>query len=231
MIKVAVSLDKYKAIMKKAITLFTGVLISACALPQNRVVYGELKVFNTYPVKNVEVAAKKAGTAVMSDSLGHFSIVCLERDIIRIKAKTFKPVRRNVDPDTDSLFINLFFIDSKSNRELSVGYGYISEKDLLYAVSHLEQENNDFCSYANIFDLIKGRFSGVMVSGGEVYIRGSGSFSGQIQALYIVNGVSVNSIDWIQPCQIRSVDVLKDSNAAIYGSRGGNGVVIIETRH
>ncbi len=216
--------------MKRIITVFIGVLISASVLPQNRVVYGELTVFNTYPVKNVEVTAKKAKTAVMSDSLGHFAIVCLKKDIIRIKPKTFRPVSRKVDPDTDSLFINLLFIDSESNRDLSVGYGYISEKDLLYAVGHLEQENNDFCNYSNIFDLIRGRFSGVMVSNGNVYIRGSGSFSGQTQALCIVNGVSVSSIDWIQPCQIKSIDVLKDSNAAIYGARGGNGVVIIETK-
>ncbi|MBA7565366.1 TonB-dependent receptor P39 [subsurface metagenome] len=113
--------------------------------------------------------------------------------------------------------------------ELAVGYGYINEEDLLYAASHLEQENNDFCNYANIFDLIKGRFSGVTVSGNNVYIRGSGSFTGQIQALYILNGIETSTIDWISPCQITSIDILKDSNAAIYGSRGGNGVVIINT--
>jgi len=217
--------------MKRVITVFTAVLISACVLSQNRAIYGELKVFNTFPVRNVEINAKKAGTSVSSDSLGHFSIVCFPNDIIRIKTKPFQPVRRKVNPDTDSLFINLVFIDSESNRELSVGYGYISEQDLLYGVSHLEQENNDFCSYSNIFDLIKGRFSGVMVNNGDVYIRGSGSFSGKTQALYIVDGVSVNSISWIQPCQVNSIDILKDSNAAIYGTRGGNGVVIIETKH
>jgi len=215
--------------MKKIIIVSIGVFLSVNVFAQNRVVYGKLIVFNAYPVKNVEVAAKKAKTAVMSDSLGEFSIVCLKNDIIRIKTKTFRPVSRKVGPETDSLFINLFFIDTKSNRELSVGYGYISEKDLIYAVNHLEQENNDFCNYANIFDLIKGRFSGVIVTGGNVYIRGSGSFSGQTQALIIVNGVAVSSIDWIQPCQIKSIDLLKDSNAAIYGTRGGNGVVLIET--
>lgn len=216
--------------MKKIIIVSIGVFLSVNVFAQNRVVYGKLIVFNAYPVKNVEVAAKKAKTAVMSDSLGEFSIVCLKNDIIRIKTKTFRPVSRKVGPETDSLFINLFFIDTKSNRELSVGYGYISEKDLIYAVNHLEQENNDFCNYANIFDLIKGRFSGVIVTGGNVYIRGSGSFSGQTQALIIVNGVAVSSIDWIQPCQIKSIDLLKDSNAAIYGTRGGNGVVLIETK-
>lgn len=215
--------------MKQVITVLVGVFLSSFVLAQNKVVYGKLTTFNTYPVQNVEVSAKKAKTTVTSDSLGQFSIVCFENDIIRIRPKTFKPVNKKVRPDTDSLFINLLFIDSKSNRELAVGYGYINEKDLLYAASHLEQENNDFCNYANIFDLIKGRFSGVTVSGNNVYIRGSGSFTGQIQALYILNGIETSTIDWISPCQIKSIDILKDSNAAIYGSRGGNGVVIINT--
>ncbi len=216
--------------MKQVITVLTVVFLSTSVFAQNRVIHGKLTVFSTYPVQNVEVTAKKAKTAITTDSLGQFSIVCFENDIIKIKPKTFKPVNKKVGPDTDSLFINLLFIDSKSNRERAVGYGYINEDDLLYGVSHLEQENNDFCSYSNILDLIRGRFSGVMVRGVNIYIRGSGSFSGQTQALYIVNGVSTGSIDWIQPCQIKSIDILKDSNAAIYGARGGNGVVIIETR-
>ncbi|MCK4700323.1 MAG: TonB-dependent receptor plug domain-containing protein, partial [Bacteroidales bacterium] len=151
---------------------------------------------------------------------------------IKIKPKTFRPVNKRVGPDTDSLFINLLFIDTKSNRELAVGYGYINEKNLTYAVSHLVQENNDFCSYANIFDLIKGQLAGVTVSANSIYVRGGiNSFMpGASQALIVVNGVPTSSIDWISPCQVKSINVLKDSNAAIYGTRGSNGVVLIETR-
>ena len=216
--------------MKQVITVLIGVFISSFVFAQNKVVYGKLTTFNTYPVQNVEVTTKKAKTSVTSDSLGQFSIVCFENDIIRIRPKTFKPVNKKVRPDTDSVFINLLFIDSKSNRELAFGYGYINKEDLIYAVNHLEQENNDFCSYANIFDLIRGRFSGVRVTSTNVYIRGSASFTGQIQALYIVNGVATSSIDWISPCQIKSIDILKDSNAAIYGVRAANGVVVINLK-
>ena len=186
--------------MKRFITVLTGVFIAGSLVAQNRVVNGKITVFNTYPVKNVEVTAKKAKTAVTTDSLGQFSIVCMENDVIKIKAKTFQPVTKRVGPDTESLSINLLFIDNQSNRERAVGYGYISKENLTYGVSHLEQMNNDFCNYSDIFELIRGRFSGVTVKGGQVVIRGSGSFSGQIQALYIVNGVSVSDISWIQPC-------------------------------
>jgi TonB-dependent SusC/RagA subfamily outer membrane receptor len=217
--------------MKKFVAICTGILLSASLWGQNKVVHGEITVFNRYPVRNVEVTAKKAKSTITTDSLGQFNIVCFENDVIQIKPKTFQATSKRVNPDTDSLIINLIFIDSKANRDKAVGYGYINEADLIYAVNHLEQENNNFCSYNTIFDLIQGQLAGVTVSGGQVFIRsGKNSFSGPSNALTVVDGVPSESIEWISPCQVKSIDVLKDSNAAIYGARGGNGVVLIELK-
>ncbi len=198
---------------------------------QHKVVYGRVTVFNKYPVKNLEVRAKKAKTSVVTDSLGRFTIVCFDHDVIRIKSKPFRPVTKKVNAGTDSLIINLYFIDNEVNRERAVGYGYINKKDLVYAVSHLQQENNDFCNYSDIFELIQGRFSGVTVSGNKIYVRGSRNFVGNTQAVIFVNGVETSDISGISPCDVESIDVLKDSSAAIYGTRGANGVVLIRTKH
>lgn len=218
--------------MKHIVTIFMGVLFVTALSAQNRVVHGRLTVFNTYPVKNVEVNAKKSKATITTDSLGQFSIVCHENDVIRIRPRTFEPVNKRVNADTDSLIINLLFIDSQNNREKAIANGYVNREDLNYAVAHLQQENNNFCSYNNIFDLIRGRFSGVTVSNTHIYVRGGlNSFTaGATHCLYIVNGMEVGDLSIIEPCQIKSINVLKDSNAAIYGSRGGNGVVVIETR-
>lgn len=196
---------------------------------QTRVVHGTLTVFDTYPVKNIEVSSKKAKATTMSDSLGQFSIVCMEKDVIKVSPIAFKPVRKKVHADTETVIINLQFIDSEENREIAVGYGYISEKDLTFGVSHMENENDKFCSYTNIYDLISGELSGVTVHGKNVYVRGgTNSFSLSTTALYVVDDQTTSSLDWIQPCQVKSINVLKDGNAAIYGSRGGNGVILIE---
>ncbi|MGW8314719.1 MAG: TonB-dependent receptor plug domain-containing protein [Bacteroidales bacterium] len=217
--------------MRKLIIITLGLFMAVPMIAQNRVVHGRLTVFKRYPVKNVEVKAKKAKTSITTDSLGMFDIVCYDKDVIQIKPKTFEPVTRRVNADTDTLEINLVFIDSKANRENAVGYGYIREKDLLYAVDHLEAENNDFCGYSTIFDLIQGKLSGVQVSNGNIYIRGgNNSFSGQSQALCVVDGTPTSNIEWISPCQVRTIDILKGSDAAIYGTRGGNGVVMITLR-
>ena len=218
-------------IMRKLIIITVGIIMALPVFAQNKVVHGRLTVFNRYPVKNVEVTSKKAKSSTMTDSLGNFDIVCYDKDVIQIKPKTFESVSRRVAQDTDTLEINLVFIDSKANREKAVGYGYINEKDLLYAVDHLESQNNDFCSYSTIFDLIQGKLSGVKVSNGNIYVLGGNtSFSGQTQALCVVDGVPTSNIEWISPCQVKSIDVLKGSDAAIYGTRGGNGVVMITLR-
>jgi TonB-dependent SusC/RagA subfamily outer membrane receptor len=145
--------------------------------------------------------------------------------------KNVEITSKKANADTESVTMNLQFIDSEENREMAVGYGYISKKNLTYGVSHLEHEDMEFCSYSNIFDLIQGQLSGVTVRGDEIYVRGgTNSFTpGATMALYVVDNQPTSSLDWIQPCQIKSINVLKDSNAAIYGSRGGNGVVLIET--
>lgn len=221
--------------MSKRIILFLGIIVLFSSIhAQTRVIYGKLTAFNMYPLQNLEVKTKKSQAMVKSDSLGLFSIVTNMEDKITIKSKAFKTVVRKVDEETDTLFINMIFIDTKSNRQIATGYGYMDEQDLNYAVSHLTQENNEFCNYTNIFDLIKGRFPGVTVNvtpiGGAVFIRGGTSINMSNEALYVVDGGPTSDINYLHPCDVRSIDVLKDASASIYGTRGSNGVVVIETK-
>jgi TonB-dependent SusC/RagA subfamily outer membrane receptor len=216
--------------IKKIVAVMGCVLLSSALAAQTRVIHGKLTAFNTYPVQNIEVRSKKGKSTTVTDSLGEFHIVCLEEDVIRIKPKAFKPVSRRVGPDTDSLVVNLVFINTRKNRDIAVGYGYVKESDLTFAISNLQQENNEFCHYSDIYEVIVGRFAGVVVENREVIIRGRNSFYGPTEALYVVDGVVVNSIDWVTPCEVRSINILKDASASAYGSRGANGVVIIETK-
>ena len=218
--------------MKFYLILATALLITSATNAQNRVIYGSLTAYNSFPVMNVEVSSKKAKATTMSDSLGNFSLVCLEKDVIMVKPKGFQAVNKKVDAKTDSVKINLVFIDTKKNRELAVNSGFMTETNLNYAVANLEEENNDYCKYSDIYMLLRGtQGSSITVSNsGRITIRGGNtSFSGMDQALIVVDGQPTTSIDWIRPCIVRSVNVLKGADASIYGSRGGNGVVVITT--
>jgi TonB-dependent SusC/RagA subfamily outer membrane receptor len=210
-------------------------ILTSTSIGQTRVVHGVLTAYNQYPVANIEVRAQKSKSSTMSDSLGHFSIVCLEKDVIKIKPETFKTVSRKVDKSTDTLRINLVFMDSKKNRDLAIGYGYMAKEDLTFAADHMQQENNEYCNFNDIYELLKGKFPGVSVDGtsGNYVVRirgGNQSINSSNEVLFVVDGSASASISGISPCDIRSIDVLKDGMTSIYGTRGANGVILIETK-
>lgn len=222
-----------KAIFILSVLLTT---LSQGAMSQTRVIEGYVTTLNDLTVANLRVSAQKSGSAVLTDSMGRFTLVALEKDILlftsRDKVFDNKKVRINRrTPDT--LMVPVKFMNTPENRELAVGYGYVKQNALTNAVSQMENKNNNFCHYSDIFELIKGRMPGVQVVGGgrepEVIIRGISSINASNAALYVVDGLVVNSISHISPCQVKSINVLKDSSASIYGSRGANGVVLIDT--
>ncbi|RLE02244.1 MAG: TonB-dependent receptor [Bacteroidetes bacterium] len=221
--------------MKTIALIATCLLFSISSFSQTRVVKGKLTTFNKYPVQNVEVASKKAKSAVMTDSLGQFEIVCNEKDVIQIKAKVFQALNKKVGRDDDFVEGNLTSRDPPQNREIATGLGYITHEKLTFALAHMADENNDFCNYSDVFSLVKGKFPGVQVKqnsfGTEgIFVRGDKSIYGDNEAIYVVDGVRVADISFINPCEMATIDVLKDGGAALYGSQAANGVVVIETK-
>lgn len=88
----------------------------------------------------------------------------------------------------------------------------------------------------SIFDILQGRVAGVTVTGSgfnrTVQIRGSANFSGVVEPLFVLDGMPVDksTIMNIPPVDVEAIDVLKGASAAIYGSRGGGGVIAILTK-
>jgi TonB-dependent SusC/RagA subfamily outer membrane receptor len=219
--------------MKFYLIIATALIITSTSFGQNTVVNGRLTAYNSFPVMNVEITSKKAKATTMSDSLGIFSLVCMEKDVIQIKPKGFQAQNIKVNKEQDSVIVNLVFIDTKKNREMAVNSGYMTETNLNYAVTNLEEQNNDYCKYSDIYTLLRsvGGSSITVSNGGRITIRGGNtSFSGADEALIVVDGQPTSNIDWIRPCIVKSINILKGSEGAIYGSRGGNGVVVISTK-
>ena len=222
--------------MKTLTAISIGLVLSLAAYSQTRVVKGRITAFNQYPVQNLTVTSKKGKSAVMTDSLGQFELVCKNKDVILVKAGEFEPLNKRVGPEEEYISANLIFKDSERNRESAIGMGYMNPDQLSYALAHLSHENNDFCNYSNIFTLIMVKFPEVEVKlapgGGAqgVYIRGKKSFTLETEAVYEVDGMRVNEISFINPCEVASIDILKSGGTAIYGTQAINGVVIIKTK-
>lgn len=148
--------------------------------------------------------------------------------------------------------------DASSLDEIVVvGYGYVKKSDLTGSVAQLKGGDIMKNSPVSVEKGLQGRLSGVNVvsndgapgGGISIQIRGTNSFQGSTEPLYVIDGVPVadsnddtinfeaetasynNVLSSLNPNDIASVEILKDASAtAIYGSRGANGVVLITTK-
>lgn len=117
---------------------------------------------------------------------------------------------------------------------VNVGYGYVKRKNLTSAVSKVSMDQVQVGSYAHIGEYLAGRVPGLVVqktgSGYKYIIRGATSIYASSDPLFIVDGMEVMDIDYLNPRDVKSVEVLKDAAASIYGTRGACGVILITTR-
>ena len=155
--------------------------------------------------------------------------------MILIKTKVFEPLNKRISPDDNYVTANLVFKDSEKNRELATSLGYINPDQLSYAVVNLMDENNDFCNYTDIFSLIRVKFPEVQIKNGPtgaegVYIRGQKSINLETEAVYEVDGMRLQDISFVNPCEIAKIEIMKGGGTAIYGTQAVNGVVIIKTK-
>lgn len=119
-----------------------------------------------------------------------------------------------------------------------IGYSPVSRKKVLGALASVNEKQITENVPVSAFDAVQGRLSGVQVltnggpgAGFDIRIRGISTFSAGTAPLYVVDGQQLDNIDNIDPNDIKSLEVLKDgATAAIYGSRGANGVVLITTK-
>lgn len=120
-----------------------------------------------------------------------------------------------------------------------IGYGTVKKADLAGSVAVLDSKSFKDQPVARVEDALNGRMSGVQVMssgvpGGamKIRVRGTSSVNKSNDPLYVVDGiVRETGLEGISPEDIQSIQVLKDaSSTAIYGARGANGVVMVQTK-
>jgi len=218
--------------MKKIILYFILIFsISQLLVAQEKMVQGKVTTFDSIPIIGASIQLKSSKQIVYTDSLGMFTIPCLQHDKLKVTANGFFGQNVKIDEKIKFIFVNLNLKPGRENRDIAISSGHVKDKDKLYAVSGLSNNELDFSQYNNIYEIIRGRFPGVEISGGEVIVRGTSTFMGSNAALLVVDGVIVdqNFFSNLLPVEIATINILKDAGAAEYGSRGANGVVKVQT--
>ncbi|MDR2556225.1 MAG: TonB-dependent receptor plug domain-containing protein [Bacteroidales bacterium] len=230
--------------MKKHLFVF-GVVMLMLALPE--LVFSQKNVTGTVtsaedgvPVAGAQVTVQGSQPAVytVTDGNGVFNI-----DIPSgYDNLTFNALGRNgktvaVGNETN-IRVQLTSGAQSLDAVVVVGYGTMKKSDVTGAVASIKGDALQKSPSGNITQALQGRVAGVTVnansgqpgSAATVRIRGIGTLNNS-DPVYVVDGIIVSDISFINANDIESSEILKDASAAaIYGSRGANGVVIITTK-
>lgn len=223
----------------KARFILTALILSFCLISfsQDKItVAGKVSDTNKKPVKGASVIADNVATGVKTDKKGNYSVTLpSDAKVIKILCRTGQSFEQQVNGRTEINFeLPANFSKAEkaqpeselSQEEVNIGYGTVKKKDLATPVTKVNQPANQI-PYKDIYEMLRGK-PGVQVSGKSVRIQGGvNSFTMSSEPLFVLDGVVVNSIDDIVPQEVKSIEILKGSSAAIYGSRGANGVILI----
>jgi TonB-dependent starch-binding outer membrane protein SusC len=205
---------------------------------QSVVVTGTIRDVSNVPLIGVTVVEKGTTNGTMTDADGHFTLTVPDKHILQISMIGFKTQEVEVNGTTP---VDLVLAEELTaiDEVVVVGYGTVKRGDITTSVSTVSTRDLEERPMISAATAIQGKAAGVTViqPSGEpgaamvVRIRGNTSINASNDPLYVVDGVPVNDINFLSPNDIESMQILKDaSSAAIYGSRGANGVVLIMTK-
>ncbi len=220
--------------------LFTFLLFTTITNAQEINVHGKiLDSESKEPLVGVNVTVEGTTIGVISDLNGSYTInVPGAGSILNFSYIGFLTEKVKVNNQTS---INIQMVpDLKTLEEIVViGYGAQKKRDITGAITSVDEKMIEKRQAINVFDVLQGEAPGVLVvsnSGApgdenSIRIRGTSTFEGGVNPLYVVDGVPLSDISSINPSDIKSMEILKDAaSAAIYGSRSANGVIIITTK-
>ncbi|WP_438964817.1 TonB-dependent receptor plug domain-containing protein, partial [Winogradskyella sp.] len=206
------------------------------------------------PLPAVSVLIKGTTTGTSTDFDGNYQLTANSGDVLVFSYLGMKTQERKV---TSSTTLNVALkLDATALDEVTISAGFfdINKKDVSGAITQVKSETLEKQRTQSVEQLLQGQIAGVIVTengepggGIAISIRGTNSFLGGTQPLYIVDGLPVdpvqdaqgnfnsgasqNSLSFLNPNDIEKVEVLKDAAAtAVYGARGANGVVLITTK-
>uniref|UniRef100_UPI004047CF54 SusC/RagA family TonB-linked outer membrane protein n=2 Tax=Algoriphagus sp. TaxID=1872435 RepID=UPI004047CF54 len=184
------------------------------------------------------VLVKGTTRGIVTDLDGNFAIEASSTDVLVFSFIGYNTVEETVGTRTS---INLTLSESVQglNEVIVVGYGTQEKKEITSAVASIKAEDFNRGTVNDPRQLLQGKVAGLNISrpggnpngGFNIRLRGISSFGANAEPLIVIDGVIGASLSTVDPNDIESMDVLKDgSAAAIYGTRGSAGVILVTTK-
>jgi TonB-linked SusC/RagA family outer membrane protein len=216
---------------------FLFLFVALCSFSQQKI-SGKITDANNLPLPGVSVLEKNTTNGVVSDFDGNFEIT-LKTQGSKLVFSYLGFITQEVSVLNKNA-INVILKESKEelNEVVVVGYGTQKKSRVTSAIASVKEKDFTRGAINDASDLIKGKVAGLTISNGSgdpgstpnITLRGFSTLKGATGPLVLINGVP-GSVDTVAPNEIASIDVLKDASAAaIYGTRGANGVILITTK-
>lgn len=184
----------------------------------------------------VTIQVKGTSIGTVTDENGSFTLDAPSGGILLFRYVGYEQLELPVKSEMD---VPLKKSSSALTEVVVVGYGVTQKKDLTGSIVSITPKQFNKGIISNPVQVLQGKVAGLVISkpGGNpngnvsIRLRGASSLSASSQPLFVVDGIPGIDINAVPPDDIVSIDVLKDASAAaIYGSRGANGVIIVTTR-
>lgn len=211
-------------------------------MAQNRTVTGKIINDANEPLGFAKITSKSPKGNALSQADGTFSMVLKDTSSAKVSITFYgyEPQELTIGPGSQELNVVMKPAFSEKNEITVIGYGEAKNKTLTGATSKVDGEDIEKMNMSRMDQALQGQMAGVNIStnsgspGGSanIRIRGLGTF-GDNDPLILVDGIVYDSqgLNALNPSDIKSITVLKDAMAGIYGVRAANGVVLIETKN
>ena len=227
----------------RLLTALLAVFVLAPVWAQNsgRIISGKVVDESGEPLAGAIVMINgDSSSAVGTDIDGKFSIAATSgKNVLTVSMIGFRTASVDAVPGQ-----NIEIVAQQDFYELEgvvfTGYSAIAKKDMTGAVGVVGGKELKAMPVTSVNDVLQGKVAGLTITstsgtpgaGSVARIRGIGSITGSTSPLYIVDGLPQNGIDYLNPNDIESIAVHKDASvAAIYGSRGANGIIVVTTKN
>lgn len=227
---------KWNIIFVLLLSLFSIQVSYAQKLGKKIKITGVVVDANRKPVEGALIMVDGVKSDEVTDSKGAYSIKVLPSAKTLTVLSLYTNEMKAIDINGNSV-VNFILGKTSTNTSeqvkkqsetVDIGYGTNSKERSSSSVKKSEINKATGKSYLNIYEMIKSEVPGVSVNGTSIQLQqGSGSFTSSTEPLFVVDGTIVYDISGVIPSQVRSISLLKGSDASIYGARGANGVIVI----
>ena len=226
--------------MKQKLCLLLACCIcSVMSLAQTRTITGTVRAAETSkPVAGATISDRSGNASTLSDEQGKFRLTIADTvRVLMVSNIGFASLEIPLNGQ-NVIDVKLEVASSQLEDVVVIGYGSAKKSDLTGAVGSVSAQKITSRGTTSVMEALQGAVPGVDITqssakpgaGFNLQIRGQNSLTGG-NPLYVVDGIVTPDINFLNPSDIQRIDILKDaSSTAIYGSRGSNGVVIIQTK-